>query len=39
MTTDELDGPTHRAWAHFRFSVVGPLLSCPPPLGHGAHGN
>ncbi len=33
MTNDELDGPTHRAWAHFRFSVVGPLLSCPPSRG------
>lgn len=33
MTTGEHEGPTHRAWAHFRFSVVGPLLSCPPPQG------
>ena len=33
MTNDEHDGPTHRAWAHFRFSVVGPLLSCPAPRG------
>lgn len=28
-----LEGPTHLAWAHFRFSVVGPLLSAPPPQG------
>ena len=28
-----LEGPTHLAWAHFRFSVVGPLLSSPPPRG------
>jgi putative transposase len=33
MTTGEQKGPTHRAWAHFRFSVVGPLLSAPPPRG------
>lgn len=23
----------HRAWAQFRFSVVGPLLASPPPAG------
>jgi transposase InsO family protein len=30
---DKHEGPTHQAWARFRFSVVGPLLSCPPPRG------
>jgi putative transposase len=25
--------PAHLAWATFRFSVVGPLLSAPPPRG------
>jgi putative transposase len=25
--------PTSAHWARFRFSVVGPLLSAPPPLG------
>jgi putative transposase len=33
VSSDEHGGPTHRAWAHFRFSVVGPLLSCPAPRG------
>ncbi len=33
MRKGEDDGPTHQAWAHFRFSVVGPLLSSPPPRG------
>jgi putative transposase len=27
------DKPTLSAWAHFRFSVVGPLLSAPPEKG------
>ncbi len=27
------DRPTLSAWAHFRFSVVGPLLSAPPEKG------
>jgi len=31
--SSKLEGPTHQAWAHFRFSVVGPLLSSPPPRG------
>ncbi|WP_373500755.1 DDE-type integrase/transposase/recombinase [Desulfococcus sp.] len=29
----EKDNPTLSAWAHFRFSVVGPLLSAPPEKG------
>lgn len=33
MKSRRLEGPTHQAWAHFRFSVVGPLLSSPPPRG------
>jgi transposase InsO family protein len=24
---------THQRWAHFRFSVIGPLLAAPPPDG------
>jgi len=24
---------THQRWAHFRFSVIGPLLAAPPPEG------
>jgi transposase InsO family protein len=30
---DKPNGPTHRRWAHFRFSVVGPLLSSPAARG------
>lgn len=30
---DEEDGPRLERWAHFRFSVVGPLLTCPPNHG------
>jgi transposase InsO family protein len=37
MTDDTQDHhrhrSTHRAWAHLRFSVVGPLLSAPSPRG------
>jgi hypothetical protein len=34
MTTKMNDAQTHQArWAHFRFSVIGPLLSCPPDEG------
>jgi transposase InsO family protein len=25
--------PLHAAWAHLRFSIVGPLLAAPPPRG------
>lgn len=31
--TSNLSRSTSQAWAHFRFSVVGPLLSAPPPRG------
>ena len=24
---------SHQQWARLRFSVVGPLLACPPPRG------
>ena len=27
------DDRGHERWAHLRFSIVGPLLSCPPPKG------
>jgi len=32
MTGDD-HVPAHQAWAHLRFSVVGPLLSAPPARG------
>ena len=32
MAEDSHPSP-HLAWAHLRFSVVGPLLSAPPPRG------
>lgn len=33
MIKPDRSASTHVAWAHFRFSVVGPLLSSPPPRG------
>ena len=31
--TERLHQTARRHWAHFRFSVVGPLLSSPPKRG------
>lgn len=28
---------SHERWAHFRFSVIGPLLAAPPPRGELQH--
>lgn len=33
MPTDPQMSGTDERWAHFRFSVIGPLLAAPPPRG------
>lgn len=31
--SDDEKAQTHQRWAHLRFSIVGPLLACPPERG------
>jgi hypothetical protein len=33
MKNEPQDGRSHERWAHFRFSVIGPLLAAPPGPG------
>ncbi len=33
MQTASSTSRSHERWAHFRFSVIGPLLAAPPPRG------
>ena len=33
MSNEPLLPRPHQRWAHFRFSVIGPLLAAPPPRG------
>ena len=33
MSSEPLLPRPHERWAHFRFSVIGPLLAAPPPRG------